>query len=363
MTSRALGRLAVTAALAVLASCAHSGRSGEDALPPGAVRRAFVVRGHGRLLVTLPAGWRAEETDEGNGPGPSIRIEKPGDKFVVLLTPLWNPAEPEPPQARVDTARLFAELGRRAALAGSVEHEIPLEELEGGAGAYFSATDAELVGREAGPDDYRHVLQGAAAVGPVIVAFSVLDDGPGPWRAQALDLVRRARHVADGESEAGTLGELEAVPDDATVPLRLRLPGRSWAVLVDLPGFRVGLRPAGAGHPYAIGLHPDTGVAASVMLTPAGAAKDAAGCRERALAAIQKAIPRLAVVRADGAGVSRVSYEVVEGKAGAPEAHAHAFLYRDGTCVNVQASKMGPEPGDADRLEEVLSSARIAEDF
>jgi hypothetical protein len=371
MTPRALGRLAALSAVAILVSCAHR-PSGEGALPPGARRLVLEVRGHGQLLVTLPAGWRAAAVGVDGGPGPaqgegpqSIRIEKPGDRFLVLLTPMWNPGEPEPPQARADTARLFAELGRRTALAGSVEREIPLEELEGGGapGAYFSATDARLVERETGPGEFRHVLQGAAAIGPVILAFAILDDGPGPWREKALDLVRGARHLATGEPEASAPAELEPVAEDATTPLRLRWPGKGWEVLVDLPGFRVGLRPAAAGTPYAIGLHPETGVAASVSLTPAAGAKDAASCRERALAAIARAFPRLALGRADGPSVARAAYEVRDGKAGVPEAHAHTFLYRDGTCVHVHVSKAGPGPGDADRLEEVLSAVRVAEDF
>jgi hypothetical protein len=367
MTPRAFARSSVPAAalaaLAILSSCAHAARTGEDPLPPGSTRRAFLVRGHGRLLVVLPEGWRAAESDDGGSPGPTIRIEKPGEKFLLLLTPMWNPGEPEPPQARADTARLFAELGRRSALAGSVEQEIPLLELEdGGApGAYFSATDAKLAGREAGPDEFRHVMQGAAAIGPVILAFTVLDDAPGPWRAQALELVRRARHVPDGEPEAGASGDLDPLDDDATTPLRLRWPGRSWEVLVDLPGFRAGLRAPGDGAPYAIALHPETGVAASVSLLPAGPAHDAAACRERTLAALVQAFPRLAVGRADGAGMARASYELV-GRAG-PEVHAHAFLLREGICVNVHASKAAPEPGDVDRLEAVLSTVRIAVDF
>jgi len=324
-----------------------------------------VVRGHGRLLVALPEGWRAAEGDDGEGPGPTVRIAKPGARFLVLLTPMWNPGEPEPPQARADTARLFAELGRRTALAGSVEREIPLEDLEGGGatGAYFSATDAALAGREGGPEEFRHVLQGAAAVGPVILAFTVLDDGPGPWRDQALALVRGARHVPDGEPETSGAGDLEPVPDDATAPLRVRWPGKGWSVLVDLPGFRVGTRPAEAGPPYAIGLHPDTGVAASVALTASGGATDAVGCRERTLASLTKAIPGLALVRASVAGAARAAYDVKDGKAGVPETHVHAFLYRDGTCANVHVSKADPGAADAGRLEEVLSSARVAEDF
>ncbi len=349
MTPRALVRLAPLAAAALLAACAH-GRSREPA--DGTGRRALVVNGHGRRVVAIPAGWRATESAEGAAPGPTVKLEKPGEKFVVLLTPLWNPGEPEPPQARADTARLFAELGRRSALAGSVEQDIPLEELEGPAvrGAYFSATDSTLVGRETGPGEYRHVLQGAAAVGPVILAFTVLDDEPGPWRDQALELVRGARHVADGEPEAGPPGDLEPVPEEETAPLRLRWPGRSWALLVDLPGFRVGLRPAAAGPPYAIGLHPDSGIAASVALVDAAGARDASGCR-------------IAIARSEAPGTARATYEIAEGKGGVPETHAHAFLFLDGTCATVHVSRVGPEPGDAARLEEILSSARFAEDF
>ena len=360
MTSRALARPAALAALALLCACARVRPAPEGS---GGTRRAFVVRGHGRVLVTLPAGWSATEGEEGEGPGPTVRLGKPGAKFLVLLTPLWNPGEPEPPQARADTARLFAELGRRRALAGSVEQEIPLEELEapGVRGAYFSATDADLVGQEAGPDDFRHVMQGAAAVGPVILVFSLLDDGPGPWRAQTLELVRGARHVPDGEPLVG--GDLEPVPGDATAPLRLRWPGKSWSVLVDLPGFRVGERPADAGSPYALGLHPDTGIAASVVLAPAAGASDAASCREGALAAIVAATPGLAVHRSEALGAARASYALGSGRTGLPEWHAHAFLFKDGVCATVHASKVGPGPEDEARLEEILSSVRIAEDL
>jgi hypothetical protein len=367
MTSRALARLAAAAlALAAAAGCARvRPPPGPAGLAPGYSRRALVVRGHGRILIALPPGWSAAEGEEGEGPAQTIRIEKRGEKFLVLLTPLWNPAEPEPPQARADTARLFAELGRRRALAGSVEHEIPLEELEGPGvrGAWFASTDAELMGRESSPDEFRHVLQGAAAVGPVILAFSVLDDGPGPWRAETLDLVRGARHVPDGEPEAELWGDLEPVPEEAALPLRLRWPGKAWSLLVDLPGFRVGVRPAEAGAPYAIGLHPETGIAASVVFAPARGAADAAACRDRALATLSSASPGLAFVRSEASGSARAAYDLAAGKAGLPESHAHLFLFRDGVCVSVHASKVGPERGDAARLEEILSSARIAEDL
>ncbi len=56
------------------------------------------------------------------------------------------------------------------------------------------ATDREPPGREKGPDEWRHVLQGAAAAGPVFVVFTLLDDEPGPHRAEFLATIGGARH-------------------------------------------------------------------------------------------------------------------------------------------------------------------------
>jgi hypothetical protein len=197
----------------------------------------------------------------------------------------------------------------------------------------------------------------------VILTFSILDDEPGPWREEGLEIVRGARHVLDGEPEAGPEKDFEAAPEDQVSPLRLRWPGKTWALLVDLAGFRVGVRPAKVGPPYALGLHPDTGIAASVSLAPAKGATDARACRERVLAAIAHAHPGLSARRSEAAQVARASYDIEGGKSGLRESHAHAFLYRDGVCAIVHASKVGPEEGDGARIEEILSSVRLAEDL
>lgn len=213
----ALARSAVLAsALALVGACAsaraskHPAHPAEaDAIAPGWTRRAFAVPEHGSLLLSIPPGWTATEGEEGEASAPAIRLEDPGHRFAVLLTPLWNPGEPEAAEARADTAQLFAEIARRKALGGSVEREIPLEELSGPEvkGFWFSATDRELLEREPGPGEWRNILQGAAAVGPVILAFTLLDNGPGPQRSQLLELVRTAGHVEDGER--GGVDELE----------------------------------------------------------------------------------------------------------------------------------------------------------
>lgn len=371
MSHRALARLLAVAALALLGACAagRKARPAGAAAPakPGWTSRALVVPGHGRLLLTLPPGWTVSEPEEGEPGDPAVRITEPGVRFLVLLTPLWNPGEPESPEARADAAQLFAELSRREALAGSVEREIPLEPLAGPGvrGSYFSATDRSLVGREKGDDEYRHVLQGAAAVGPVIVAFTLLDDGPGRWRGDLLEVIRTARHAPDGGGEEGDA--LEALPGVNTEPLRVALPGRSWAVLVDLPGFevaRVGGSRAAADTAHLLARSAETEIVASVILSPAGPARDATGCRERAVERIRASVPGMEDLRrAEGGGSAAATYTLRAGATGAPEWHAHAFLWRDGTCAGVHVSKAAPGLDDAARLDAILSSMRLAEDL
>lgn len=369
MTPRALAAaVALASTAASLGACA-SQRAAAPAEGPTArwARRGVAVPGHGRVLLSIPLGWAVTEQAGGGEAGVgSVVLDGPGGAFRAILTPLWNPGEPESPQARVDTAQLFAEIARRKALAGSVERELPLERLDypGVRGFYFTATDRELAGREPGPEEWRHILQGAAAVGPVILAFTLLDDRPGPQRSDLLAVVGTARHVADGESGAGAdaAGELEAVPDAVTVPLRVAWPGKSWAVLVDLPGFRVGVRRGEpAMGPAVLAVDPEGGVVATVTFREGGGARDAAACRERAIAA-RAALPRTgALTRVEGTP-ARVAY-VVTAKNGVPEAHLHAFLARDGLCAEVHVSKADPSPEDRARLEAILGSVRFGEDL
>jgi hypothetical protein len=359
------------AAAALLAACAQA-RSGAPrgaAAPPeaGWKRRAFAVQDRGHLLLALPPGWTAEEGERGEAGAPAIRIDVPDRAFTILLTPLWSPDEPEEPEVRADTAQLFADIARRRALSGSVEREIPLEELAGPGvkGFWFAATDRELLGREPGPDEWRNILQGAAAVGPLLLAFTLLDNGPGPQRRQLLEVVRTARHAADGGPEA-TL-EVDPIPADRTVPLRVAWPGRSWAVLVDLPGFTAGARRGNEWPgPFVVGLHPRNGIVVSISLLPAGAAADAGGCREDAMAAIARAIPELADVArpaVSGAG-ARAAYTVAATADGdVVQRNAHVFLHRDGLCANVHLSKADPDPGDWERMEAILATVRFGEDL
>jgi hypothetical protein len=199
----------------------------------------------------------------------------------------------------------------------------------------------------------------------VLLAFTLLDNGPGPQRGQLLEVVRTAGHAADGVPPEAAL-EVDPIPADRTVPLRVGWPGKSWAILVDLPGFTAGSR-RGSGWPgpFVVGLHPKTGIVASIALLPAGGAADAGACRDEAMAAIAAAIPELAdVVRpAAAAGGARVAYTVAAAERNVVQRNAHVFLHRDGVCANVHLSKADPEPGDRERMEAILGSVRFGEDL
>ncbi len=363
---RARRREAASLALAALAlaGCQTARPAKQSGPPPGWERRAFEIPGDGVLELAIPKDWSAEESPATEDAPPTIRLERAGE-FLALLTPFSNPGEPAEATG-ADTAQLFAELARRKALAGSVEREIALEELVGDGvhGYWFSATDRELAERSPGAEEWRHVIQGAASVGDLVVAFTLLDNADGPQRGALLDAVRGARHVPDVRARPG--GEApELDPDAETAPLAVPAPGGSWSVLVDLPGFRMLKAPEpGEGGRHVLGQHPESGIVASVLLRPAGRARDAAGCRAADLARVRDATSLSEVHLSEAAPAARANYTLtgVRGAAVRQE-HGHAWLHRDGVCANVHVSKMAPGPGDLEAIERILDSVRFGEEL
>lgn len=363
-------RALAAAALAVLgAGCARVQPVSAPAGPPGATFRVFPVPGHGAIELAIPKGWTAQAVNGDASATPTIRLEHQGQSFVALLTPFWNPSEPGVKLASGDTAQLFAELARRNAMRGASEREIPLQRLAGAGvrGFWFAATDRTLEGKEPGPEEWRHVVQGAAEVGALVLAFTLLDNEDGPQRREVLEVVGAARHLPPREGEQQAAEDMELDPGANTVPLRVEIRGKPWAVLVDLPGFRM-FKPRrsddGTGV-LVLGQDPGSGVVASVILRPAGPARDAAGCRDADLPRIRDAAPELLELRLASSGASvRASYELAApGAAQVHQEHGHAWLQREGICANVHVSKVAPGPQDAAVMDRILSSVRFGEDL
>lgn len=372
---------ALLLALALAAGCAHRAPSTASTAPvasvaPPGVRLAVAVGERSEVVFLVPAGWKAT-SGEPEPPLPaSVRFEPPLGHFALVVTPLAGPGEAAGPVGS-EVARTLVEAARDRAREGAVERELPLVALEppGLRGWYFAATDRELAeaGVPAGPDDYRCLVQGAVVVGPLVLAFSLLDDGAGPHREVALGLVRGAVHrppplPRPAERASEPPGRRHADPSSWALrgaePLELALPGRAWSLLLDLGGWSVAdprRRFDGSGV-TVIGQRRDDGLLLSASLVEAAGRRSAESCRERDWERMAKleglTSPRLEVT----AGEARAWYTVRE-EAG-PTRHLSAWRYRDGACLHLHLSlpaEPGAAPGAEARLRQGLGLARYGE--
>jgi hypothetical protein len=357
--------------LAVAAGCAHRGPPPAPAAPTG-VRLAVEVGERGEVVFLVPAGWKATNGEPEPPLPASVRFEPPLGHFALIVTPLWGPEEATGPLGP-DVARILVEAARDRAREGAVERELPLVALEppGLRGWYFTVTDRELADPQAkpGPDDFRCLVQGAVVAGPLVLAFSLLDDGDGPHREVALGLVRGAVHrpppprTAEPASEPP--GRRHANPATWSLrgaePLELALPGKAWSLLLDLEGWNVAdprRRLDGSGV-TVIGQRREDGLLFSASLVDAAGRRSAESCRERDWERMARleglTSPRLEVTASE----ARAWYTVRE-EAG-PGRHLSAWRYRDGACIHLHLSLPEAEPGAEARLERGLGVARYGE--
>jgi len=362
---RVAGLLALLAA-----SCAHGGP--RPTAPPVGVRLAVDLGERGEVVFQVPSGWKVTSGESEAGSAASIRFEPPSGHHVLVVTPLWGQGQATEPLGP-EVARVLVEAARDRARDGAVEKDLPVRPLEppGLAGWYFASTDRELVesGRTPEPDEYRCVVQGAAVAGPLVLAFSLLDDGDGPQRGVALALVRGAEHRTapgprspppPGDTSSRAHGDPSAWAVRGVEPLELALPGRSWALLLDLSGWGVAepmRRPDGSGL-SVIARRPADGLILSASLLDSGGRRSAESCRDPDWA-------RIAAL--DGLGEARLEVRTGEARAfytlpgeGAAIRHLSAWRYRDGACLHLHLS-LPAEPGADASLERGLGLARYAE--
>jgi hypothetical protein len=338
-------------AVAIAAGCARAPVTVAVRPPPrievgsGPHPRVLTVPDRGALELALPYDWtvKVEEARPGEDAPPlSFRME-PGDgRFVAFVAPEpW--AADHAVAATAARARALAQDALRVVAEGSVERDLALRELKGEGGVvgyWFAATDRELAGRMPSREEWRGLLSGAAAVGDLLVTFTLFDDLPGGHRRLFLDALAAARHLAP-EPAVPEVSFERAAPTSA---LSVTYPGRAWSIVLEAPGLQV-IEPVVAPDGRSVAAHarePASGVVASVVLRDADSAGSAEECRDRDWPRILGAVGGVAEARVsragDGALATYVTVAATRGGRSAARRHTQAWYRHDDLCVSVHLS-------------------------
>lgn len=318
----------------------------------GAEPRSFTVGVWGNVEIDLPEGWTANPQGPEADGGAAIRIRPPSETpLELLMTPFPIPGDAEnlPRAVRRAVEETAAKVKEVA-----VEDQLPIRELKGPGcqGLYFSATDRTV--ETPSLSDFKYMDQGAAAVGRLMMTFTVLTNvADAPERTKALDVVRSSRHLPPGPPWRVSKGSFA-----------LAFPGKTWRLTLDLPGYDIGpaeLLPEARGVKLA-GTNPRTQMIISVFLEKAREGWTAVDHREDYWKRIRKGmrVDREDVQRSERGQMAILEFRVptIEG-APVHRKSLNAFVVRDGVWIDVHLSKGSFQPDDQVLFDQVLDSLRF----
>jgi hypothetical protein len=325
--------------------------------------RTFSIEPLGALEVELPRDWTVQTIREAWPPEAeraderiTWRIEPPrGIELVLQISPL-----PADDGGRENPARIARRLDHiRASLAEtSVEAELPTREIAGPGchASFISATDRTV--DQPGPDEFKYVDLGVADVGALILTFTSLSNQlPGPERAQALEIVRRARFVP---SPGGLAWAATIAPNH---PAILELPGHEWQVELDLPSYKLEkLEFRNPSVARLFGSDSASGVLVSAIMEPAELGESAMDHREWAYRENpfyrSEASPRRWQV-GDRAFIEfTIAHPEMPGEEW-QQTNRFVHLVHDGVWIRIHLSKIGFRPADEKLFDAVSDSLRI----
>ena len=318
--------------------------------------RSYPLPAHGTLELTVPSSWKESVSRPPGDLPPTIEFSPAsGGDFDVQITPIWGPTA-DPDLGRPEAIRaLVDEVGSRL-LDQAVETEIILKEIKGprAEGYVFMLTD-----RAPAEEEWKYMTVGAVGVEGLLLSFTILSNSPDSGeRDQALRMIEQSRHAAAASSEPA--------PAPAAAPSTLRkltYPGKSWSLVLDLPGFEFqerATRPDMTGI-EATGENNSTGVLISANLEKAARAGDAKATRAYYWSRVKKTRPSPKKVVFSERGEMAILEYIEPGSDGkkAHIKHVTVFLSREDTWIVVSVSKVDYRPEDAPAFEVVLQSIRI----
>lgn len=152
----------------------------------------FELANHGSLVLDIPENWRVQVKQPQRDLPPTIQLsQSTGEKFVVLITPMWKMAGVPDDFASAPKLHSIIEKSKSAIAQQAVEKNIEVKPLGGkNSGYYFGATD-----KAPKPDEYKYLIQGAASVGELLSTFTILtNDKEAETNVLALNMIRGAVH-------------------------------------------------------------------------------------------------------------------------------------------------------------------------
>lgn len=325
--------------------------------------RSFAFGKWGSVMLDLPADWTAKV--EGPDPQGVVTINiapSSGAPLLLLMSPVPLPEDKKDIE---QAARGVAERAAQGARKVAVEKDLPIQRLEGPGcrGYYFSATDKTVASGSA--EDFKFIDQGAAAVGPRLMTFTILTNAAdGPERTVAREIVKSARHVA-AETPPGA-SAASGASGGSGGQATLTFPGKTWHLALDLPGYEIDPPAPVAGGQGATlgGKNPKTGMLITVFLEAAKPGRTAVQYRDDYWKRVQKEIPaeRKDILLHQRGEAALLEFRIPKmGNMEFNHKSLNAMWVRDGVWVDVHLSKTPFTPEDQALFDQVVASAHFEE--
>jgi len=144
-------------------------------------------------------------------------------------------------------------------------------------------------------------------------------------------------------------------------PTRLTFPGRSWSLVLDLPGFALKPQERTRDGIMIEGENPRTHLIVSVFLEDAARTGDAAACRKHYWKKVRKSpLTMTEVALSERSGMALVEYLIPEFQ-GLPvrQKNVNAYLSHDGVWIDIHLSKVLATRSDQTLFDAVLRSVLI----
>ena len=145
----------------------------------------------------------------------------------------------------------------------------------------------------------------------------------------------------------------------------LSLDGRPWSLQLDLPHFKVDRRETWSGRSQSklFATSRKTSVVVSVFLEPESSLHSAEQCRDHYQAkSADNPLGLSDLSHTSTDGMARVHYSMDEFQGIQVMAKGvHAYMYRDGVCIDIHLSAIHHKGSDAHVFADILESARFAD--